>query len=201
MAWPSWQHTTSHRNVFHRTQFALHRTTSHCIYSLCTHSSLLCTVQYGNTAHWIALHRVASYPPCMATQQIGSHRIASPHISHAAPCIIHTEHRLIITSYHIEPHHFASHRFALASLHIALHRIASCCTASHHIALHCIAHESHLTASHGIASPHFMSSSIIAMPQTRTKTLLYLCSGPELWRAACTSLLRGLGVSSLLDAR
>ena len=75
MAWPPWQPNTSHRNAFHHTQCALHRTESH--HNMVHHINALCVsildvvpyivhiahcfIQYSNATYWIASHRIASY--------------------------------------------------------------------------------------------------------------------------------------------
>ena len=84
MAWPPKQHITSYRNVFHCTQFALHRTASHRnvvhrIDSLCVHSLSLRTVWQRK-----ALDRIASPRLVSPTHSIASHRIASHIIAHAS---------------------------------------------------------------------------------------------------------------------
>ena len=145
-AWPPRQHITSHRNVFHRTPFALHRTAPHrdVVHrtdssSLGAHSSSLCTAWQRNALDRIASHRIVSYRS--------------------------RKHHLCITSYHIEPHaslcltsyrivslwdriiiaslHIASYSHPTASLCLTSYRpaprfgTASHCIASHHIASHC----------------------------------------------------------------
>ena len=138
-AWHGLHSSTLHRIVTSFTVHSSHCIAPHRIATWCIASILFVGIAY----------RFVQYS--MATQSIGSHRLASP-------CIAHAQHRSCITSYHIESPRSGSHHIIPLWHRIASHRTASshirtvwqrsACIGSDRIASHRIAHVQHRIASH-----------------------------------------------------